>query len=422
MKKPVVLIVDDDPAVLAALHAEVLQRLGDVCRIETFERAQDVIEMLPSWEAENRAIAVAVVDQKMPRLSGVELIERLRTSTPGATLQAVLLTGYGGLDSALDAVNRAGVARYLEKPWSATDLDEAVRSAFTAFLIESEAGYHYVFRELSTDHDIAAALRLRYEVYSATASVRQVLPTSPEERMDVDPYDAVSRQFGLMACSPRSETVIGALRVAGDEPAPALKALERVLAGVPSLIGRLHTARRVPLPLMTYLVDSDAVGRIVDEIDARGERVVEPGRLSLEPRYRAAAPGRERHLARHVIDGAVAFYFFHLGIGHAILTCIPPQDAFYRPYGFSITEGTLCQFHDRLGAQVACLHGTIPGVPAPARERCTALAARIARTGGACRCASFPECLGGPYETGDFSAADVFCPLLACQQVGAAQT
>ena len=112
----------------------------------------------------------------------------------------------------------------------------------------------------------------------------------------------------------------------------------------------------------------------------------------------------------------VAFVFF-FGTEHVILTCIPSHVAFYRPYGFRDAEGTRTQFQAGLQCDLACLHGRIAWVPSPARERCESLAARIARTGAACRCATFPACLGGPYESGEFRDVDLFCPVRAAEML-----
>ena len=54
------------------------------------------------------------------------------------------------------------------------------------------------------------------------------------------------------------------------------------------------------------------------------------------------------------------------------------------------------------------------------QARVRSLASRIARTGAVCRCTTFPDCLGGAYESGDFLGTDLFCPLRACEVLGGA--
>src|SRR5262245_17680266 len=128
MKKPLLLLVDDDPAVLAALEAELTPAFGQLVRVAAFGRPDEVLDALPRWHGEGRAIALAIVDQKMPGMTGVELIAALRASVkaadeavahldatggsatsppfqPARHMRAALLTGYAGLESALAARN-----------------------------------------------------------------------------------------------------------------------------------------------------------------------------------------------------------------------------------------------------------------------------------------------------------------------------
>jgi len=449
MKKPLLLLVDDDRAVLEALESELGPAFADICRLEALDDPRAVLGALPRWTEERRSIALAIVDQKMAEMAGVELLVALRrgasepgpspastgTGTPGASaaraeeaaaappfhparhMRAVLLTGYAGLDSAIAAKNEAGVNRYIEKPWGSQPLAAAVRAGLSTWIQESGAGRHYVFREARTEGEIRALLRLRFGVYCSTNQLtRSVLPEG-HVALDVDAYDSVSRQFCLMERQHDGEAVVGSLRVVEEESSPAAALLQSVLQPHPALVDRLHGPRAHPLPLMKYLLDWQAVEVLVNRVRRAGERVVEPGRLALDPAYRAGATG-PRHLARHMIEGSVAFFFF-FRIEHAVLTCAPPHAAFYEPYGFRPAEGTSTRLHPELSSLISCLHGSIPWVPAPARERCQSLAARIARTGGACRCGTFPHCLGGPYETGEFRASDLFCPLLAAERLGA---
>jgi thioredoxin reductase (NADPH) len=117
MRKPVVLVVDDDRAILEALESALRPRFESICRIEGFSSAEEALAAVPRWREDPRAIAVANVDQKMPGMSGVEFLARLRADAaeepghPAAHLRAILLTGYAGLDSAIEAKNEAGVDR-----------------------------------------------------------------------------------------------------------------------------------------------------------------------------------------------------------------------------------------------------------------------------------------------------------------------
>ena len=77
MKKPLLLLVDDDRAVLEALEAALSPGFEEIARVEAFDRSEDVLEAISRWTEEKRPIAVAVVDQKMPGITGGELLKLL---------------------------------------------------------------------------------------------------------------------------------------------------------------------------------------------------------------------------------------------------------------------------------------------------------------------------------------------------------
>ena len=413
MKKPLLLLVDDDRAVLEALESALAPVFEEVARVEAFEAPIDVLAALPRWIEEGRPIAVAIVDQKMPGMTGVELLMRLRGEAPATHMQAILLTGYAGLDSALAAKNEAGSQRYLEKPWSPAQLIDETWDLMRAHLTASGAAHHFVFREVREGRELRDHLRLRYEVYRATAGIHNVLPS--DGSLDLDAYDAVSQFLSLFEHDINHERQIGTLRVALRTPAPAAATLAEIAEGIPGLVERLHSPRAEPFPLMTYLVDRDAVAALVERCEAAGEPVGEPGRLTLVPGMRGAAGAAGAlPLARHIIEASTSFFFFFFfSIHHAILTCIPAHTRFYRPLGFKEAEGTTTKLQPRLGVELACLHGESDAVPSPVRERVLAMARCIGGKGGTCHCPTFPDCLPGPYETGDFRGVDLFCPLQA---------
>jgi len=112
MLKPLIVIVDDDRAVLHALEAELTPAFAEIARIQAFDAPEDVLASIPRWSEEGRPIAVAVVDQKMPGMTGVELLVALRGLArdasrgaafhPAHDMRSVVLTGYAGLESALE--------------------------------------------------------------------------------------------------------------------------------------------------------------------------------------------------------------------------------------------------------------------------------------------------------------------------------
>jgi DNA-binding NtrC family response regulator len=115
---PAILLVDDDPAVLDTL-AEMLRRSQFDVRA-TLDGAE-AIEL-----AGRTRFDVAVVDQRMPGLSGIETTRRLKEISPD--LEVIILTGHPSLESSLEAIHEH-VFDYLCKPTSIDDLTRAVTHA-----------------------------------------------------------------------------------------------------------------------------------------------------------------------------------------------------------------------------------------------------------------------------------------------------
>jgi diguanylate cyclase (GGDEF)-like protein len=121
------LVVDDEPYILATLSA-LLRSDYDVITADTIEAAQSVCR--------ERPIDLILTDQKMPRLSGVRLLEWVREHSPRTV--RLMMTGFADLEEAIDAINKGQVFRYISKPWKSEDLHEVLRSAAHTFVLERD--------------------------------------------------------------------------------------------------------------------------------------------------------------------------------------------------------------------------------------------------------------------------------------------
>jgi len=115
MANPVILIVDDDPQVLRAVEREVRGRFGGDYRIVAAGSGADALDAIRRLTLRGTPIALLVVDQRMPGMSGVELLGATLALLPGA--KRVLLTAYADTDVAIRAINEIGLDQYLLKPW-----------------------------------------------------------------------------------------------------------------------------------------------------------------------------------------------------------------------------------------------------------------------------------------------------------------
>jgi thioredoxin reductase (NADPH) len=115
VKKPIIMTVDDDPEVLQAISHDVRSAYGDrfrVMRVDSGERALDVLRQV---KLSNDVVALMLVDQRMPGLSGVELLTEALPIFPEA--KRALLTAYADTDAAIKAINDIHLDYYLMKPW-----------------------------------------------------------------------------------------------------------------------------------------------------------------------------------------------------------------------------------------------------------------------------------------------------------------
>jgi thioredoxin reductase (NADPH) len=115
MAKPVILTVDDDPDVLQAIARDIRQQYGDRFRIVRADSGATALEVLQQLKLKNEVVALFLVDQRMPQMSGVEFLEQAMPEFP--TAKRVLLTAYADTDAAIRAINTARLDYYLLKPW-----------------------------------------------------------------------------------------------------------------------------------------------------------------------------------------------------------------------------------------------------------------------------------------------------------------
>ena len=117
-RRPVVLIVDDEPRILSALHRTLRREGYELLIAETVERALEVVEQT--------AIDCVLSDHRMPGMSGLDLLERVAARWPDAG--RLLITGWN-VEIEPEALVRVGVREVLSKPWDDAELKRALREA-----------------------------------------------------------------------------------------------------------------------------------------------------------------------------------------------------------------------------------------------------------------------------------------------------
>jgi response regulator RpfG family c-di-GMP phosphodiesterase len=136
---PEVLVVDDEPEVLRTLE-DLLRKEFQVHATSDPDAALQLLATHP--------IAAVITDQRMPKVSGTELLARAVKLRPDTV--RILLTGYSDIDATIRAVNDGRVFHYLTKPWAADELLELLRESTRHFALREEN--HRLVAEMALLH------------------------------------------------------------------------------------------------------------------------------------------------------------------------------------------------------------------------------------------------------------------------------
>src|ERR1700758_79339 len=115
MAKPVIWTVDDDPDVLRAVERDLRKQYGNRYRVMAADSGASALATVEQLKLRNEPVALFLVDQRMPRMSGVEFLEKALEIYPDA--KRALLTAYADTDAAIRAINSVKIDHYLLKPW-----------------------------------------------------------------------------------------------------------------------------------------------------------------------------------------------------------------------------------------------------------------------------------------------------------------
>ncbi len=127
-ERGVVLLVDDDPLVLASLEAT-LKREG--YQIIAVERAEDAVEII-----KKESLAIIISDYNMPGMNGIEVMQEAIKFRPEAI--RILLAGGDDLKIAIKAINIGQVYQYISKPWDDEELKKTLKTSFDKYKLVAE--------------------------------------------------------------------------------------------------------------------------------------------------------------------------------------------------------------------------------------------------------------------------------------------
>jgi DNA-binding NtrC family response regulator len=117
-----ILLVDDEPEILFSLKG-LLRREFELYTAESGQKALEILEQHP--------IHVIMTDQRMPEMTGVQLMSRAKDEYPDAI--RIVFTGYADIKAVINAINNGGLYRYITKPWDPDELIEVLHQATAVY-------------------------------------------------------------------------------------------------------------------------------------------------------------------------------------------------------------------------------------------------------------------------------------------------
>ena len=185
-KSYAILYVDDEAMSLKYFQANFEDRF----RIMTAPGASEAFRL---FELHKDDIGILIADQRMPSMTGVELLEKVRQQRP--KMIRMLATAYSDLDAAIAAVNTGAIYKYISKPWDIQELEITLMRAMEFFIIQGERDA--LLREkisalhqlMMTDRLISLGLLasgLSHHLRNALVAVRVFLDLAQQKNIDME--------------------------------------------------------------------------------------------------------------------------------------------------------------------------------------------------------------------------------------------
>jgi thioredoxin reductase (NADPH) len=262
MARPILLAIDDDVSVLEAVVQDLRRQYGNTYRVMRAASGQAALDTLTQLKTRDEPVALLVSDQRMPGMTGVELLERARTIYPDA--RRVLLTAYADTGAAIRAINSARIHYYLTKPWDPPE--EKLYPVLTDLLEDWQARYRPPFEGVRVighrwslnDHRVRNFLSRNHVPYRwvDVAAGPEGLKLIGERQLDPEKLPVVLFGDGTALVDPELEALAGkvGLRIQAAED---FYDIIVVGAGPAGLAGAVYGASE---GLKTLVIEPEAPG------------------------------------------------------------------------------------------------------------------------------------------------------------------
>jgi CheY-like chemotaxis protein len=185
MKQTSILCVDDEPHILSALK-RVLRNEGYELYLTT--KASDGLSIM-----EREAVQLVLSDQRMPEMTGIEFLQRVKTRFPSTV--RVILSGYADTGMMVDAINKGEIFRFMSKPWNDAELKAVIRQGLEHYAIVAENRVLLQKIQMQNDELRRFNRDLKAEVEgnrSMLSHAQHILSVVPVPVIVVDAEDAIA--------------------------------------------------------------------------------------------------------------------------------------------------------------------------------------------------------------------------------------
>ncbi len=367
--KPVILAVDDDADVLRLVKSDLRRKYGADYRILSADGGEPALDALRQLQERKEAVALLVVDQRMPGMGGVDFLEQAIKIYPDC--KRVLLTAYADTEAAIKAINKVKTDYYLLKPWDPPE--EQLYPILDDLLEDWQAGYQPSFEGIrvignrwsSDSHrvkDFLARNRIPYEwqdieadseacsLYEgADAPSLPLVVLADGEKLSNPDNTALAEKVGLKT---QAEKPFYDLIIVGGGPAGLAAAVYGASEGLRTLMiereapgGQAGTSSRIEnyLGFPAGLSGTDLARRAVTQAQRFGVEILsqEVTGLKVQDQYRIITLADGAEVSCHALIIATGVSYRKLDV--------PGLDALTGAgvyYGAAMTEALSCKDDD----------------------------------------------------------------------------
>ena len=136
MEKLYIICVDDQRDVLGSIVRD-LAPFADWTVVEECESAEEAAGLMDELAATDKPVALIVCDHIMPGMNGIDFLAAIDGDRRFPHLKKILFTGQATQQDTIEAINKAHIDYYIEKPWDAAELEKACRSLLSHYLFDT---------------------------------------------------------------------------------------------------------------------------------------------------------------------------------------------------------------------------------------------------------------------------------------------